>query len=139
VLSDSHRQQGRPLQMQMTVDGYQRYKINSMYAPVHSLVARHFLGDRPAGMVTNHKDGNKLNNDPDNLEYVTPKENIHHSIKMGFHVASDPTRMPTYKDGRCMKDRKAYKRQWYERNRIRVNQQNLARYHAKKKEQLCLV
>lgn len=32
------------------------------------------------GLEVNHKDGNKLNNNINNLELITPKENVRHSI-----------------------------------------------------------
>ena len=35
----------------------------------------------------NHKDGNKLNNDISNLEWVTAKENCRHSVANGLYVA----------------------------------------------------
>lgn len=42
---------------------------------VHKLVTRAFLGVKPAGMVTRHLDGNKLNNCISNLRYGTALEN----------------------------------------------------------------
>lgn len=51
---------------------------------IHVAVAAAFLGPRPAGQIINHKDGNKLNNHISNLEYVTQRENIHHSRRMGL-------------------------------------------------------
>ena len=51
---------------------------------VHYLVTRYFIGKRPSGYEVNHKDGNKKNNKFTNLEYVTRKENLRHSIDMGF-------------------------------------------------------
>jgi len=42
---------------------------------VHHLVAKAFIGDRPEGLVIDHKDQNKLNNNVDNLHYVTQAEN----------------------------------------------------------------
>src|SRR5205814_7449808 len=43
---------------------------------VHRLVAAAFLGPRPPDKIVHHKDHNKRNNLPGNLEYVTPSENI---------------------------------------------------------------
>ena len=67
---------------------------NSQYQTerVHRLVAASFLGLPPSPERTqvNHKDGNKSNNAVDNLEYVTPAENMaHHSGSMkGPHPSS---------------------------------------------------
>lgn len=53
---------------------------------VHRLVATSFIGPCPLGMVVNHKDFDRSNNRPDNLEYVTQHGNVHHSVKAGrFH------------------------------------------------------
>ena len=51
---------------------------------VHILVAEAFVGLRPEGMQVNHKDGVMLNNHYSNLEYVTPKQNIHHAMRLGL-------------------------------------------------------
>lgn len=46
---------------------------------VHRLVALTFLGEPSSpDLVVNHKDGNKLNNIPENLEWITQIENMHH-------------------------------------------------------------
>lgn len=37
-------------------------------------------------METNHKDGNKFNNNITNLEYCTKSENIKHAIKNGLFI-----------------------------------------------------
>ena len=68
-------------------------------APIHRLVAKAFLGDRPDGLVINHIDGDKFNNKASNLEFVTQKENIDHSWKMGLqkHFTRDTYRLTKVK------------------------------------------
>ncbi len=52
---------------------------------VHKLVALAYYGERPPGDIhVNHKDGNKLNNRPENLEYVTRSKNCKHAVKHGL-------------------------------------------------------
>lgn len=43
---------------------------------VHQSVAKHFIGERPTGLVIDHIDGNQVNNRADNLRYVTTAENL---------------------------------------------------------------
>lgn len=47
---------------------------------IHREIARLFLGDCPSGYVINHIDGNPLNNNINNLEYISQSDNILHSI-----------------------------------------------------------
>lgn len=49
---------------------------------VHRLVAQTFLKKIKGHSVVNHKDGNKLNNNLENLEWVTRKQNNDHSINI---------------------------------------------------------
>lgn len=69
-------------------DGYMEVRLckkgQVTYKRVHRIVASHFLcGDE--SLQVNHKDGNKSNNCVDNLEYVTPKENVIHAHETGLH------------------------------------------------------
>ena len=52
---------------------------------VHRLVAMAFVSGYRPGLEVNHKDLNKLNNLPENLEWVTHSQNIRHGM------ASHPT------------------------------------------------
>lgn len=52
---------------------------------VHRLVMYAFKGMPPTGMdQINHKDGDKLNNDPDNLEWSNNSHNITHAWRTGL-------------------------------------------------------
>lgn len=51
---------------------------------IHFLIALAFFGERKDGLEVNHIDGNKENNFPNNLEYVTRSENCLHSFRIGL-------------------------------------------------------
>lgn len=53
---------------------------------IHVLVAEAFL-DKPSipHVCVNHKDGNKLNNHVDNLEWTDKKANCAHAVATGLH------------------------------------------------------
>lgn len=150
VRSYSNRSRGRELKQWLNNEGYLCISINRKSQPLHRIMARAALGERPPGLVINHKDGNKLNNNPNNLEYCTQAYNIEHSIKMGFHVSNNPIRSGRYKDGRAIKERvpqyknehykaniEVYKKRasdYYKNNREKCNAANLRRYHLKRKQ-----
>lgn len=48
----------------------------------HRLVAETFIGRIPKGLEVNHKDGDKHNNNPINLEYMTRSENLYHYYRI---------------------------------------------------------
>lgn len=51
---------------------------------VHRLVALSYIENQDKKLEVNHKDGNKLNNNLNNLEWVTHSENIQHAWDNGL-------------------------------------------------------
>jgi hypothetical protein len=74
---------GWPLKPFKDADGYLRIGIKRSNAGVHRLVASAFLGPRPAGCEVAHKDHDRTNNRPGNLEYLTHGENVRASARAG--------------------------------------------------------
>lgn len=60
---------------------YQSGIEKESYKMVHRLVAEAFIPNPDGKPEVNHKDGNKLNNDVGNLEWVTRSENATHGVK----------------------------------------------------------
>lgn len=61
------------------------YTTNTKHTvSVHRLVVEMFIGDMPQGMVINHIDGDKLNNNDWNLEICTQKHNAQHALDNGL-------------------------------------------------------
>ena len=64
-------------------NGYKYYRLskdnNKTMFYAHRLVAEHFLENPNSLPIVNHKDGNKLNNQLSNLEWVSYSENTKHA------------------------------------------------------------
>lgn len=76
---------GKELRPDIAQNGYYRVTLcrggrkNQQY--LHRLIAIHFISNPENKPQINHKDGDKLNNSVDNLEWVTAKENTVHAYK----------------------------------------------------------
>ena len=73
----------KPLKGFLNNCGYKRVQIGSSKNKhfIHRLVAEVFLQKPIDKDFVNHKDGNKLNNSVENLEWVTKSENDLHSFR----------------------------------------------------------
>ena len=56
---------------------------------MHNMLATLFIPNPNNYKSVNHKDGNKLNNDLDNLEWCTQQENNIHAIKTGLRAVGE--------------------------------------------------
>ncbi len=79
---------GRTLRKFKDSNGYFQVKLykdnKGISKSVHRIVAKHFVEKYDPTKDVNHKDGNKENNLPENLEWITHKENVDHSIATGL-------------------------------------------------------
>lgn len=90
IRSINYKRSGKTVVLKPAIshDGYlktmlQRDNGSYLTSRVHKWVALTFHG-LSNGLTVNHKDTNKLNNRPDNLEYITRQENVTHATELGL-------------------------------------------------------
>lgn len=81
----THQQNSGYLQTTFTLNGKRTKYL------VHRLVALHFISNPEDKKYVNHKNGNKLDNSVENLEWVTNSENILHARTTGLNPYNLPT------------------------------------------------
>jgi DNA-binding transcriptional regulator YiaG len=84
-----NKKTGRKLKSQPNGKGYLRVSIGGKLKFVHRLVAEQYLPNPESKPQINHKDGNKLNNCVDNLEWVSNLENRQHAVKNLLHLCGE--------------------------------------------------
>lgn len=89
------RGERRPVGLYPNKAGYMQFQITLPgvrdYAMAHRFIAFAILGDPPAAdWEVNHRDGNKANNCPKNLEWVSRDSNMQHAWDTGLKVLSGP-------------------------------------------------
>ena len=80
---------GKHLKGQKNGKGYLRVGIGKKLMFVHRLVAEKYVPNPNNLPQVNHKDGNKLNNCADNLEWVSNQTNRDHALKNGLHFKGE--------------------------------------------------
>ncbi|WP_222121748.1 NUMOD4 domain-containing protein [Bacillus thuringiensis] len=79
---------GKILKQQLHDNKYYRITLyhhgKKINQKIHRLVAYAFIDNKGNKPFINHKDGNKLNNHVDNLEWCTNDENMKHALRTGL-------------------------------------------------------
>lgn len=80
---------GKEIKSRISKNGYEMVtvssKSNTKHMHVHRLVAEAFIPNNDKKREINHIDANKLNNNVENLEWVTSQENKIHANKNGLY------------------------------------------------------
>lgn len=73
---------GEILKMYISPTGYARVSLSGKVVSLHRIVANAFIPNLENKPCVNHKDGNKLNNSVNNLEWCSHSENERHSYRV---------------------------------------------------------
>ena len=104
---------GNRIKWKLEKDGYIRVSLmkksgGTTYVQLHRLLMMAFKPvDNMFNLQVNHIDGNKQNNNFDNLEWVTSKENISHAINTGLKnfksISGDKSNLSSYTEQDAIK------------------------------------
>ena len=86
----TRKKEERIIKPRISNKGYMRLALcnpNRIDYSVHRLVMKTFKPENELPQI-NHKDGNKLNNHIDNLEWCTSQHNVQHSFDMGLNKSA---------------------------------------------------
>lgn len=111
-------------------NGYQVVNIKKKIYYVHRLVAEEFIPNPDNLPQINHKDGNKQNNNVENLEWCTNSENMSHAYRLGLICRTkskcsknqEKWREIFGKKYHATKANTIFKEQWFKEKYIKPNQ-----------------
>lgn len=94
----------KPLSGTVTAGGYHQVQLSkpgerARCLLVHALVLMAFVGPRPYGLVCNHKSGQKLQNELDQLEWCTQRQNMAPAARTGLLRPNPPRGETTTEPG----------------------------------------
>ena len=75
---------GNEMRSSINRDGYKHGLFNGQNIQIHRIIATIFCERKPGKDFVNHIDGDKTNNNSNNLEWVTRSENTRHSFENGL-------------------------------------------------------
>ena len=84
-----NKHNGHIVKPQLNGKGYGRVWMAGKLRFVHRLVAELYVPNPECKPQVNHIDGNKLNNNYTNLEWVTNQENRDHAVKNNLHLTGE--------------------------------------------------
>ena len=91
---------------------------------IHQLVAKFFIGDRPNGLVIDHIDRNKLNNNVNNLRYITQQDNSRNHERVNAEIPFDIENRHSLVCKKYREDNKdklkQQKKEYYEQNKNEI-------------------
>lgn len=83
----------RILKIQVDKNGYNYVSFHKRKFKIHRLVAEAFIPNPENKPQVNHIDGNKQNNEVENLEWATAQENLNHAFRIGLKKKTDLEKM----------------------------------------------
>lgn len=97
---------GHKLSPYIGADGYahiarSEHKTKYRYR-VHTIIANIFVPNPNGFKYVNHIDSNKLNNNPENLEWCTNAQNVYHGWHSGNRTHKNKTKVSVYLDDKLI-------------------------------------
>ena len=91
VRSFANHHKGRSMDFKLlksySTGNYLKVNIDRKNMAIHREVAKAFIPNHCKKLTVNHKDGNKLNNNISNLEWLTYSENMKHAYRIGLQTS----------------------------------------------------